>query len=116
MCRVVHAPLTRCRSSGNVPQPHGAIYYGQRTTEGGLLIAEATATSQTGIGYPNVPGLWSQEQILAWKPIVQAVHAKGGIFFSQLWHSGRFSHTCKPSEAMNFISVFLCITHVMTRN
>jgi 12-oxophytodienoic acid reductase len=94
--RMVLAPLTRCRASDDhVPQRDAAaLYYSQRTTEGGLLIAEATCTSDTGVGYPNVPGIWSQEQIRAWKPIVQAVHAKGGVFFCQLWHSGRYSHTC----------------------
>ena len=50
-CRVVLAPLTRCRSYGHVPQPHAALYYGQRTTPGGLLIAEATGVSDTAQGY-----------------------------------------------------------------
>jgi 12-oxophytodienoic acid reductase len=101
---MVLAPLTRCRASDDhVPEREAAaLYYSQRTTEGGLLITEATCTSDTGVGYPNVPGIWSQEQIRAWKPIVEAVHAKGGVFFCQLWHCGRYSHTCKPSEPATF--------------
>ncbi|KAK1372754.1 12-oxophytodienoate reductase 2 [Heracleum sosnowskyi] len=91
--RVVLAPLTRMRSYGNVPQPHNILYYAQRTTRGGLLIAEGTVVSDTGIGYPNIPGIWKKEQVEAWKPIVDAVHAKGGIFFCQIWHVGRVSNT-----------------------
>ncbi|XP_071685855.1 putative 12-oxophytodienoate reductase 11 [Rutidosis leptorrhynchoides] len=91
--RVVLAPLTRQRSYGNVPQPHAILYYSQRTTKGGLLISEATGISDTAQGYPETPGIWTKEQVEAWKPIVDAVHAKGGIFFCQIWHVGRVSNT-----------------------
>ncbi|KAK9989708.1 hypothetical protein SO802_029947 [Lithocarpus litseifolius] len=90
--RVVMAPLTRLRSYGNVPQPHAILYYSQRASKGGLLIAEATGVSDTAQGYPNTPGIWTKEQVEAWKPIVDAVHAKGGIFFCQIWHVGRVSN------------------------
>ncbi|KAM3729465.1 hypothetical protein ACB098_12G014300 [Castanea mollissima] len=90
--RVVLAPLTRQRSYGNVPQPHAILYYSQRTTKGGLLIAEATGVSDTAQGYPDTPGIWTKEQVEAWKPIVDAVHAKGGVFFCQIWHVGRVSN------------------------
>ncbi|VAH12202.1 unnamed protein product [Triticum turgidum subsp. durum] len=89
--RVVMAPLTRQRSYGNVPQPHAAVYYSQRATAGGLLIAEATVVSDTGRGYTDTPGIWTAEHVEAWKPIVTAVHAKGALFFCQLWHVGRVS-------------------------
>ncbi|XP_050252937.1 12-oxophytodienoate reductase 2-like isoform X17 [Quercus robur] len=75
--RVVLAPLTRQRSYGNVPQPHAILYYSQRTSKGGLLITEATGVSDTAQGYPDTPGIWTKEQVEAWKPIVDAVHAKG---------------------------------------
>ncbi|CAM8992666.1 unnamed protein product [Rhodiola kirilowii] len=90
--RVVLAPLTRQRSYGNVPQPHAVLYYSQRTTKGGLLISEATGVSDTAQGYPDMPSIWTKEQVEAWKPIVDAVHAKGGIFFCQIWHVGRVSN------------------------
>ena len=94
--RIALAPLTRCRSYGFVPQPsHASLYYTQRTTPGGLLIAEATGISETSVGFPEIPGIWTQEQVEAWKPIVKAVHDKGGLFFCQLWHAGRASHTCE---------------------
>uniref|UniRef100_A0A452YVL3 NADH:flavin oxidoreductase/NADH oxidase N-terminal domain-containing protein n=1 Tax=Aegilops tauschii subsp. strangulata TaxID=200361 RepID=A0A452YVL3_AEGTS len=91
-CRVVLAPLTRQRSYGNVPQPHAGVYYAQRATKGGLLIAEATGVSDTAQGYKDAPGVWTKEQIDAWKPVVDAVHAKGALFFCQIWHAGRVSN------------------------
>ncbi|PKA54647.1 Putative 12-oxophytodienoate reductase 11 [Apostasia shenzhenica] len=90
--RVVLAPLTRARSYGNVPQPHAILYYSQRTSRGGLLLTEATGVSDTAQGCPHTPGIWSKEQVEAWKPIVRAVHDKGGIFFCQIWHCGRVSN------------------------
>ncbi|XP_073003644.1 putative 12-oxophytodienoate reductase 11 isoform X2 [Typha latifolia] len=90
--RVVLAPLTRQRSYGNVPQPHAVLYYSQRTSKGGLLIAEATGVSDTAQGYPDTPGIWTKEQVEAWRSIVDAVHEKGGIFFCQIWHVGRVSN------------------------
>ncbi|KAM7515328.1 hypothetical protein LguiA_004911 [Lonicera macranthoides] len=90
--RIVLAPLTRQRSYNNVPQPHAILYYSQRTTKGGLLIAEATGVSDTAQGYPDTPGIWTKQQVEAWKPIVDAVHAKGGVFFCQIWHTGRVSN------------------------
>ncbi|KAL6865151.1 hypothetical protein ACP4OV_016302 [Aristida adscensionis] len=89
--RVVLAPLTRQRSYGNVPQPHAAVYYAQRATAGGLLITEATGVSDTAQGYRDTPGVWTAEQEAAWRPVVDAVHAKGAVFFCQLWHVGRVS-------------------------
>ncbi|CAL5378016.1 unnamed protein product [Camellia sinensis] len=89
--KVVLAPLTRNRSYNNIPQPHAILYYSQRTTNGGLVITEATGVSDTAQGYPETPGIWTKEHVEAWKPIVDAVHNKGGIFFCQIWHVGRVS-------------------------
>uniref|UniRef100_A0A0E0KR22 NADH:flavin oxidoreductase/NADH oxidase N-terminal domain-containing protein n=1 Tax=Oryza punctata TaxID=4537 RepID=A0A0E0KR22_ORYPU len=88
--RIVLAPLTRARSYGNLPQSHAILYYSQRATKGGLLIAEATGVSSDA-PCTNTPGIWTKEQLEAWKPVVDAVHAKGGIFFCQIWHVGRAS-------------------------
>ncbi|KAI3861015.1 hypothetical protein MKX03_026684, partial [Papaver bracteatum] len=88
---VVLAPLTRNRSYGNVAQPHAALYYTQRSTDGSLLISEATGVSETAQGYSDTPAIWTKEHVEAWKPIVQPVHDKGGIFFCQIWHVGRVS-------------------------
>lgn len=90
--RIMMAPLTRTRAleGTRVPTPLAAEYYSQRASAG-LLIAEATSVDPMGVGYPNTPGIWSEEQTEGWKPIVQAVHAKGGRIFLQLWHVGRIS-------------------------
>ncbi|TYJ32458.1 hypothetical protein E1A91_A05G035900v1 [Gossypium mustelinum] len=91
--RVVLAPMTRCRALNGIPRPALAEYYTQRSTPGGFLITEGTLISDTGAGFPHVPGIYNEEQVEAWKMIVDAVHAKGGIIFCQLWHVGRASHT-----------------------
>lgn len=92
--RVVMAPLTRMRASrGNVPNELAHAYYGQRSSAGGLIITEATQVSPTGQGYPATPGIHSAEQVKGWKKVTDAVHAKGGIIFLQLWHVGRSSHS-----------------------
>lgn len=43
--------------------------------------------------YPETPGIWTKEQVEAWKPIVNSVHEKGGIIFCQIWHVGRVSNS-----------------------
>jgi N-ethylmaleimide reductase len=93
--RVVLAPLTRMRAEkpGLSPRPLNTEYYRQRTTPGGLLIAEATPVVATGHGNPGVPGIYSETQIKGWREVVDAVHAKGGLIFLQLWHVGRVSHS-----------------------
>jgi N-ethylmaleimide reductase len=93
--RVVLAPLTRMRAEkpGLSPRPLNTEYYRQRTTPGGLLIAEATPVLATGHGNPGVPGIHTEQQIKGWREVVDAVHAKGGLIFLQLWHVGRVSHS-----------------------
>src|SRR6201995_3834637 len=101
--RVVMAPLTRMRAerSSFVPRPLNAEYYGQRATPGGLLIAEATPVMMAGRGNPAVPGIYSQAQIEGWRGVVDAVHARGGLIFLQLWHVGRVSHSSfQPGGAL----------------
>ena len=91
--RIIMAPLTRNRAAmpGNVPQAMNATYYAQRASAG-LIIAEATQVSPQGIGYPATPGIHSEEQVQGWRAVNDAVHAKGGRLFVQLWYCGRISH------------------------
>lgn len=90
--RVVMAPLTRNRAGkGFVPSEFAAEYYSQRAGAG-LIIAEATQISQQGQGYQDTPGIYTQAQIDGWREVTDAVHAKGGRIFLQLWHVGRISH------------------------
>jgi len=91
--RVVLAPLTRMRAeAGAKPGPLMAEYYAQRTSKGGLLIAEATIAAENGNGYLGAPGLYDDGQIAGWKLVTDAVHAKGGKIFLQLYHAGRQSN------------------------
>lgn len=90
--RIVMAPLTRNRAgAGCVPSEHSATYYSQRASAG-LLISEASQISQQGQGYQDTPGIYTQAQIDGWRKVTDAVHAKGGRIFLQLWHVGRVSH------------------------
>jgi N-ethylmaleimide reductase len=91
--RIALSPLTRTRAdmAGKV----GALqaeYYAQRASAG-LLITEATAVTPGGRGGAYCPGLWDDGQIAGWKLVTDAVHARGGLIFSQLWHAGRLSHS-----------------------
>ena len=90
--RIVMAPLTRNRAPDAIPTLLMAKYYAQRASAG-LLITEATAISQQGQGYADVPGLYGTEQLDGWKRVTEAVHDEGGKIIVQLWHVGRVSHT-----------------------
>ena len=92
--RLVMPPLTRARSTqaGDVPNAMMAEYYAQRASAG-FIIAEATDISAQGKGYSNTPGVYTAAQIEGWKLVTDAVHAKGGKIFLQIWHTGRMSHT-----------------------
>jgi N-ethylmaleimide reductase len=91
--RVVMAPLTRMRSyPGDIPSDLMIEYYTQRASKGGLIISEATPVSTRGNGYAGAPGIYSDTQIAGWQRVTNAVHAKGGRVFQQLWHVGRQSH------------------------
>jgi len=89
--RIVMAPLTRNRSPKAVPGDLSVTYYGQRASAG-LIVTEATAISQQGQGYADVPGLYGPDQLAGWKRVTDAVHAAGGKIVVQLWHVGRISH------------------------
>lgn len=86
--RVVMAPMTRCRATGNLANQLIAEYYSQRASAG-LLITEGTSPSPNGLGYARIPGLFSSEQTASWRQVTTAVHARGGRIFVQLMHSGR---------------------------
>lgn len=91
--RIVMAPLTRNRAvEGFVPGLLAPQYYAARA-DAGLLITEASQISQQGQGYQDTPGIYSDAQVEGWKKVTEAVHAKGGRIFIQLWHVGRVSHT-----------------------
>ncbi|KAI1427765.1 NADH:flavin oxidoreductase/NADH oxidase [Xylaria sp. FL1777] len=96
--RIVQAPCTRMRcdieSRGiYVPGARVAKYYGDRASSGGLQISEATDICLDASAYPRVPGVFTDSQLHGWQKVTDAVHAKGGFIFCQLWHTGRASST-----------------------
>ena len=92
--RVVLAPLTRMRAeTGAIPGAMMAEYYAQRSSQGGFLVGEATIAAENGNGYLGAPGLYDDNQIAGWKLVTDAVHAKGGKIFLQLYHAGRQSNS-----------------------
>ena len=90
--RLVMAPMTRSRAvEANTPSALMAEYYAQRATAG-LIVTEGTSPSPNGVGYPRIPGLWSAAQVVGWKAVTDAVHARGGRIVVQLMHTGRVGH------------------------
>lgn len=88
---LVMSPMTRNRAPGNVPNDLMAQYYAQRASAG-LIVTEGTSPSPNGLGYPRIPGIFSEAQVVGWKRISAAVHAKGAKMFVQLMHTGRIGH------------------------
>jgi N-ethylmaleimide reductase len=89
---IVMAPLTRARAGREaVPNELMAAYYAQRASAG-LIISEATGISREGLGWPNAPGLWNEDQVEGWKLVTDAIHHNGGRIVAQLWHMGRLVH------------------------
>ncbi|UCG20993.1 MAG: alkene reductase [Deltaproteobacteria bacterium] len=99
--RMIMAPMTRNRAGrGNAPQPMNALYYAQRAGAG-LIITEASQVSPQGLGYPDMPGIYSPEQIAGWRLVTDLVHKRGGLIFLQLFHCGRISHpSLQPGGAI----------------
>ena len=108
--RIVLPPLTRSRSTqpGNIPNELMATYYQQRAGAG-FMVTEGTQIEPRGQGYAWTPGIYSPEQIAGWCKVTEAVHAKGGIIFAQLWHVGRVSHT----SLQLFLLSLVCCDHLL---
>lgn len=96
--RILMSPMTRSRATAeHVPTALMVEYYRQRAGAG-LILSEATGISLEGLGWPYAPGIWSDAQVEAWKPITEAVHSRGGKIFCQLWHMGRVVHPSFPGR------------------
>jgi N-ethylmaleimide reductase len=104
--RIVMAPMTRSRAAADgMPTPIMVDYYRQRASAG-LIVSEGIAPSADGLGYCRTPGLYSEAQVEAWRPVTAAVHEDGGRIVAQIMHVGRIanalnkpagSHTVAPS-------------------
>lgn len=91
--RVVMAPCTRNRSEIDLSPSRGAIAHYAARAEAGLIITEGTIISKETQGGPGTPGLFTPNQVQRWAEVTQAVHDRGGLIFSQLWHLGRMAHS-----------------------
>lgn len=109
--RILMAPLTRCRAeAGHVPGPLMAEYYAQRASAG-LIIAEATMAIEGNSAFYAEPGIYSEGQIAGWRGVTDAVHAKGGRIFLQIWHGGRACHPLFNNGAQPVAPSAIAITN-----
>ncbi len=90
--RIIMAPMTRRHANANHIPTEIMAYYYTRRANAGLIVTEGTLISKDALGYGNVPGIYTQEQIDAWHNITKSVHRANGLIFLQLWHCGRVSH------------------------
>lgn len=98
--RIVLPPLTRSRASEDgTPTPMMGTYYGQRSSAG-LIITEGTVILPQATAYRRVPGLYSEDQAIAWRPIVEAARHEGNAVYCQLWHVGRQSHSMVQPDGL----------------
>ncbi len=101
--RIVMASMTRNRATGHLPNDLMQAYYTQRASAG-LILTEGVSPSPNGLGYPRMPGIYTPEQVDAWKPIAKAVHDKGGSIFLQLMHCGRIAHPLNLPEGARVLA------------
>jgi N-ethylmaleimide reductase len=101
--RLVMAPLTRSRATGNIPNDLMAQYYAQHGSAG-LIITEGTSPSPNGLGYARIPGIFSAAQVAGWAQVTEAVHPLGAKMFMQLMHCGRIAHALNLPEGARMLS------------
>jgi len=101
--RIVMAPMTRSRATGNIPNDLMAEYFGARAAAG-LIITEGTSPSPNGLGYARIPGIFSEAQVAGWKKVTDAVHARDGHIFVQMMHTGRISHPLNLPEGAEVVA------------
>lgn len=101
--RVVMAPMTRSRSTGNVPGSMVVDYYRQRSGAG-LIVTEGTSPSPNGLGYARIPGLFNEDQMKGWQKVAAAVQGEGSRIFVQLMHTGRVSQPLNMPEGTRVLA------------
>lgn len=100
--RMAMAAMTRGRTDTNGLVGDMTVeYYAQRASAG-LLFTEAIRISEEATGSPLTPGIFTGQQIEAWKKVTTAVHNKGGVIIAQLWHTGRIGHSADRNGKLPF--------------
>ncbi|MEL6560448.1 MAG: alkene reductase [Bacteroidota bacterium] len=101
--RIVMAPMTRSRAINNIPNQLMKTYYSQRAGAG-LIVTEGTSPSPNGLGYPRIPGAFSDEQFEGWGAVAAGVHEQNGVIFVQLMHTGRVTAKLNLPEGARVIA------------
>lgn len=91
--KMVMAAMTRSRADINGVAGDLTVQYYTQRTSAGLILTEAINISEQAIGSPLTPGIYTGEQMAAWKKVTKSVHDKGGVIYAQLWHTGRVGHS-----------------------
>jgi N-ethylmaleimide reductase len=101
---VVMAPMTRSRALNNIPNELMATYYKQRSGAG-LIVTEGTSPSPEGLGYPRIPGVFTDAQVEGWKAVTKGVHENGSKIFLQLMHTGRVAHEANLPKGYSVVGL-----------
>jgi len=91
--RIVMSPLTRARAgTTHIPNDMMVDYYSKRASSG-LIITECTMVDAHACAFIGEGGIYSPAHVAGWTRVTDAVHAKGGRIFMQIWHPGRAAHS-----------------------
>jgi anthraniloyl-CoA monooxygenase len=93
--RVVVSPMCMYSATEGVPNDFHFTHYLTRALGGaGLVMSEMTNVSRDGRISPGCTGIYDEEQLIAWRRIVKAVHESSPAKFGlQLGHAGRKAST-----------------------
>ncbi|MFZ4929580.1 alkene reductase [Chryseobacterium sp. Mn2064] len=100
--RMAMAAMTRGRTDINGLVGDMTVEYYTQRADAGLLFTEAIRISEEATGSPLTPGIFTDQQIEAWKKVTAAVHDKGGVIIAQLWHTGRIGHSIDRNGKLPF--------------
>lgn len=108
--KMVMAAMTRSRADLNGVVGNLTVEYYTQRASAGLILTEGINISEQALGSPLTPGLYTQEQIKAWKKVTKSVHDKGGVIFAQLWHTGRVGHSADRNGKLPVAPSAIAIT------
>lgn len=108
--KMVMSAMTRSRADVNGVVGNLTVEYYTQRASAGLILTEGINISEQAIGSPHTPGLYTQEQIEAWKKVTKSVHEKGGVIFAQLWHTGRVAHSVDRKDVLPVAPSAIAVT------
>jgi N-ethylmaleimide reductase len=91
--KMAMSAMTRSRADMNGVVGDMTVQYYTQRVSAGLIFTEAIRISEEATGSPLTPGIYTNEQIEAWKKVTKSVHDHGGLIIAQLWHTGRAGHS-----------------------